>query len=133
MLEKIGPRHEAEVPLPAGHVLVDDLRAGDVAGHQVRGELDAAEAHGQGLGERRNGQRLGQSRHADGQAVAAGEQADEHLLDHLVLADDDLVDLLHQGVAGLGDAADRFFGTHLGGGWRHRTLLEDVTPGEPAT
>ena len=57
--------------------------------------------------------------------------ADEHLLDHLVLADDDLVDLLHQGVAGLGDAANRFLGTHLGGGGRHRTLLEDVTPGEP--
>ena len=41
--------------------------------------------------------RLGQARHADQQAVAAGEDGGEHLLDHLVLADDDLLQFfLHQ-------------------------------------
>ena len=67
------------------------------------------------------GQRFGQPRHADGQAVAAGEDADQHLLDHLVLADNDLVDLADEHLAGLGDAADGFFGTHLGGGCRHES------------
>ena len=53
----------------------------------------------------------------------AGEQADQHLLDHLVLADDHLVDFLDQGVAGLGHAAHRFFGAQLGGTCRHWTFL----------
>jgi hypothetical protein len=60
--------------------------------------------------------RLGQPRHADRQAVAAGEDADQHLLDHLVLADDHLVDFIDQHLPGLGHAADGLFGTHLGGG-----------------
>ena len=56
---------------------------------------------------RRNGQRLGQPRHADRQAMAAGKDADQHLLDHLVLADDHLVDLAQQRFAGLRDPANR--------------------------
>ena len=41
--------------------------------------------------------RLGQPRHADQQAVAAGKDRGEHLLDHVGLADDDLLQLfLHQ-------------------------------------
>ena len=35
-------------------------------------------------------QRLGQARRAGDQAMAAGKQGDEQLLDHLLLADDDL-------------------------------------------
>ena len=41
-------------------------------------------------------QRLGQPGHADEQAVAAGEEGGEELLDDLVLADDDLADLLEE-------------------------------------
>ena len=119
MFEKIGPRTKRKFRLPGGRVLVDDLRAGDVAGHQVRRELNAAEPHRQGLGNGRNRQRLGQPRHADGQAVSPREHAHEHLFDHFVLADDDLVDLLDQGVFGQADAADRLFWGHLGGGGRH--------------
>ena len=38
-------------------------------------------------------QRLRESRHADDQAVAAGEQRQQHELDHVLLADDQLVQL----------------------------------------
>ena len=44
--------------------------------------------------ERADHQRLGQARHAFQQAMAAAEQRDQQLLDHLVLADDDLGQLL---------------------------------------
>ena len=73
-------------------VLLEDLGADDVGRHQVRRELDAAEVQRQRLAERAHEQRLAEAGHAFEQAVAAGEQADEELLDHLVLADDDLGD-----------------------------------------
>ena len=38
-------------------------------------------------------QRLRQARHADDQAVAAGEQRQQHVLDHFLLTDDELVQL----------------------------------------
>ena len=79
-----------ELPLAGRRVLVDHLRAGDVAGHQVRGELDALERKVQGLRQRGDQQRLGQPRHADQQRMAAGEDGDQHLVDHLRLADDHL-------------------------------------------
>ena len=45
--------------------------------------------------------RLAQAGHADQQHVAAGEQGDQRLLDHLVLAEDDAADLrAHCGDAG---------------------------------
>ena len=81
---------------------LEDIGARDVAGHQVGRELDAGELHVQGPGQRRHGERLGQPRNADRQAVAAGEDADEHLLDHLALPDDHLVDLGEQHLPGLG-------------------------------
>ena len=62
-----------------------------------------------------DGQRLGQAGHADRQAVAAGEQADQHLLDHLLLADDHLVDLAPEQLAGPLDPLHGLFGACLGG------------------
>ena len=44
--------------------------------------------------QRADHQRLGQARHAFQQAVPAAEQRDQQLLDHLVLADDHLGELL---------------------------------------
>ena len=52
------------------------------------------------LGERLDQQRLGQPGHAGDQAVAAGEQRDQHLIDDLVLADDDLAQLGEDAVRG---------------------------------
>ena len=75
---------------PGGLVLLDDLGAGDVRGHQVGRELDAVVAQVQGVGQRVDHQRLGQPGHADQQAVAAGEDRDQQLLEDGVLADDHL-------------------------------------------
>ena len=56
------------------------------------------------LGERLDQQRLRQAGHAGDQAVAAGEERDQHLLDDLVLADDDLAQLGENALAALGDS-----------------------------
>ncbi len=79
--------HELEVaaaPLP----LLEDVRARDVHGHQVRRELDPAEAKVQGLGEPADQQGLRQARHAHEQRVPLGEEADGELLDDASLTDD---------------------------------------------
>ena len=44
------PPDEAELAVPGGPVLLEDVGAGDVRGHQVRGELDAVEGEVQHLG-----------------------------------------------------------------------------------
>ena len=72
-------------------------------------------------------ERLGQPRHADGEAVAAGEDADQHLLDHLVLADDHLVDLAQQRFPA-SDPADGFLGGDLWRRWGHGPLGPRVIP-----
>ncbi len=96
------PLHE---PQPAAAlVLVEDLGAGDVGRHQVRRELDALEVEVEDVGERLDEQRLGEARHAGDEAVAAGEERDEHLLDDLVLPDDDLAQLGENPLAAFGDA-----------------------------
>ncbi len=96
MFVKIGPSTKRKFRLPV-LVFFQHVRAGDVAGHQVGRELDPLEAHVENAGQRADHQRLGQPRHAFQQAVAAGEDRREELLDHLVLPDDHLLQLLlHQ-------------------------------------
>ena len=87
-LAKIGPgtNWNSRSPPPAG---LEDFRADDVGGHQVRGELDALELEAEDAAEGGDEQGLGQAGHADEQAVALAEQGGEELLDDLVLADDD--------------------------------------------
>ena len=93
---KIGPSTKRKLPL-AVLVFVQHVGAGDVRGHQVGRELNALEAEVENPGQRADHQRLGQARHAYQQAVAAGEDGREDLLDDVVLADDDLLQLLlHQ-------------------------------------
>ena len=70
-----------------------DPGADDVGGHQVGSELDAGERAADHFGEGLDGQGLGHARHTFEQHVALGEQADQHPLDQLVLADDDPLDL----------------------------------------
>ena len=96
MLVKTGPSTKRKFAPPV-LVLLQHVRAGDVRGHQVGRELDPLELDVEDPGQRADHQRLGQARHAHQQAVAAGEDGGEDLLDHLVLADDDLLQfLLHQ-------------------------------------
>ena len=102
------PLHEAQAAMPA--VLVEHLRAGDIGRHQVRGELDPLEGEVEDLRERLDQQRLGQSGHAGDQAVSAGEERHQHLVDDRVLADDDFADLVQDAVAPEGNA--------LGDRWR---------------
>ena len=70
-----------------------DPRADDVGRDEVGSELQAGERAADDLGERRNRQRLRQTRYALDEAVAAGEEADHRPFDHPVLADDHLLHL----------------------------------------
>ena len=77
MLANSGPGRNLYCRSPRLQVLLDDFRAGHVAGHQVGRELDPLEAQVGGLGQRADQQRLGQPRHAFQQRVAAGEDGDQ--------------------------------------------------------
>ena len=83
---------ETEMAMARAVVFLQQLGAEDVAGHQVRRELHAAELQVQCLAQRAHQQRLAQAGHAFEQAVAAGQQADQQLLHHVLLADDGLAD-----------------------------------------
>ena len=98
MLAKTGPAEELELADAGGLVLLDDLGAGDVRGHQVGGELDPVEGQVEGVGQGADHQRLGQAGHADQQAVPAREDRDQQFLEDGVLADDDLAHLALQAV-----------------------------------
>ncbi len=95
MLPKIGPGTKVQVRRPLAGILFDDVGPGDVAGHQVRRELDAFENQAEGLGHGAHQQRLGGAGQAGDEAVAAHEQADHDLFQHLFLADDDAAHLRH--------------------------------------
>ncbi|MCY1182287.1 hypothetical protein D9M73_228420 [compost metagenome] len=74
------------------------LGAGNVRRQQVRGELDATHLRVQVLGQRLDRAGLGQPRQAFQQQVPVGQQADENLPDHLVLAEHRFGDARLQGV-----------------------------------
>ena len=97
----------------AGRVLLENLRAGDVGGHEVRRELDALELEVEDLRERLDEERLGEAGRAGDEAVAAGEERDEELLDDFALADDDLAQL---GADARAAGDELFDGLLVGGG-----------------
>ena len=68
---------------------VENARAGDVGGHEIGGELDAVELAPEHPRERAHEQRFGDTGHALDERVVAGEDGDERLIDHVLLADDD--------------------------------------------
>ena len=107
MLAKIGPGMKRIARDPRGAVLLDDLGADDVDGHQVGRELDAAELEVDGLGQRLDEQRLGQARHAAQQHVPAGEKRGQDLRDDLLLPDDDAPQLALEAAARLAACAKR--------------------------
>jgi hypothetical protein len=88
---------------------VEDVRARDVAGHEVRRELDPPKGEAGDATERPHQQGLAEARHALEQDVAAGDERREHLRDDVVLTDDDLLEsavhsvelVAHVGPAGL--------------------------------
>ena len=70
-------------------ILFQYLAARDIAGHQIGGELHAAKRQIGQRGQCRHQHRLGQSRHALQNAVAAAQHSDQQLLRHFVLSHDD--------------------------------------------
>ena len=86
-------RARTSTAVAGGGILLDDVGAGDVGGHQVGRELDALELQAQRLRHRAHQRRFRRARQAGDQAMAADKQRDEHLLDHLFLADDHAPDL----------------------------------------
>ena len=97
---------EAELSLSAASALVDDLRAGDVGGHEVRGELDPVEIQPQAVSQRPDQEGLGEAGNALDDAVPAGEDSDEKLLNDIFLANDDLADFCPELVKALLHAFD---------------------------
>ena len=77
--------------------------------HQVGRELDALEDQAQRLRHGAHQQRLGGAGQTGDQAVAADEQRDHHLLQHLLLADDHAAHLRHDLALHLAKALDARF------------------------
>lgn len=92
----------AQLELLAGEVVYGV--AGDVAGHQVGGELDAREAAVEAARQGAYQQGLAEPRHAFHQHVAAGEQRGEHVVDHRALADQGFLQFAAQGLGQLAGA-----------------------------
>ena len=61
--------------------------AGDVAGHQIRGELDARELAAKAARQGTHQQGLAEAGNAFDQHMAAGDQGAEHVINHRRLAD----------------------------------------------
>ena len=105
-----------DLPAPSGSLVVDDIRAHDVRGHQVGSELDAVEMQIEHLAQRAHQQRLAQPRHPFQQRVAADEQARQDAVNDIGVADDDLGDFLVDVVVFLAELLDLGFefvhGTH---------------------
>ena len=84
-LAKTGPGRNSKSAV----ALVEDRRAGHVRRHQVGRELDAREARGDGhRRERPRDERLRQAGEVLDQHVTVGEQAEQHQLERVTLADD---------------------------------------------
>ena len=101
-LREDGARHEAQRSMSG--LLVEHLGARDVGWHEVRRELDALEREVEYLRDRLDEQRLGEPRDAGDQTVSAGEERDEHLIDHRILPNDDFSDFGEDALAPARDA-----------------------------
>ena len=123
--QKIGPSMKRKAAAAVGAGL-QHLGAEDVGGHQVGGELHPVRDQPEHRAERLDQPGLGEARRADEQAVAAAEDRDQRLLDHLLLADDAPRDHLarpHQPLAGRLDLRHQVIGV------RHLPGPSKVTPG----
>src|SRR5690606_12928504 len=116
-----GALKEAERPSSTDPVLFEDVCPRDVTWHQVGCELDAVERQVQDVSEGADEQRLGQPRNADEQAVTAGEERSQEVLDDVPLADDPFLNLPDDLRLGRGELLHR--GEVLGAGRGERALI----------
>ena len=100
------PPDERPGAAAVGGIFLDDVGARDVAGHQVRRELDALVDQPQGLSHGAHQEGLGGAGEAGDQAVASHEQADHDLFQHLFLAYNDAAHLRHNLGLHLAEALD---------------------------
>ncbi len=115
-ISKDRARHECPSPVAGRGILFDDVRSGDVRGHQVRRKLDAAKDQAECLGDGANHQGLGGAREPGNQTMAADEQGRENLIQHVLLTNDDLANLSQNIVTdGLEtfDAPFQFYGVQI--------------------
>ncbi len=87
------PGREHHLPAAGRRIFLDDVGAGDVGRHQVRGELNPVELQLEDARQRVNQQRLGQPRDANDEAVATDEERQQHQLNGVTLTDDELLEL----------------------------------------
>ena len=87
-------------------VLFDNVRAGNIGGHQVGRELDATELKPKRVGDRAHHQCLRGARHARQKAVAADKDRNQNLVEHLLLSHDDLSHLIQDLLAHCMEALD---------------------------
>ena len=90
-------------------LLIVDGKAGDVRGHDVRGELDALRGAGDGAGQSRDQARFAHAGHVLDEHVAAADQGRDHQLHHAPFSDDHRFDVVHDGANGF-CAEVRLFG-----------------------
>ena len=91
-----GAREEHGAATAGVHVLLQNLRARDVAGHEVGRELDPAEGEVEGASEGAHEQGFGQAGDARDEGVAAREEGKEDVVDDVTLAHDRAAHLLDQ-------------------------------------
>ena len=84
---------EDEIAATGRGVLLNDVGAGNVTWHEVGGELDAAEAHVERLGEGADHGSLGEPGDTFEEAVAARQNGDEKFFDDRRLSDDEFAHL----------------------------------------
>ena len=106
-MQKTGP---AQHKLPAALVLGEHLGADDVGRQQVGRELNPLKLQMQRLGKRVDQGRFAQAGHAFQEHVAAAHHGQQHMLDDVVLADDELADFIADAVESRDEALDRFAG-----------------------
>ena len=108
--DQIGEHRPGQEHLPASarfRILLQDIRSGDVAGHEVGSELDAVELEVHRLTEGADQQGLGQTRDAGDQRMSPGEERQQGVVDDLLLSDHRFANLLHQCLSPGGQLFDR--------------------------
>jgi flagellar biosynthesis/type III secretory pathway protein FliH len=104
-LPKSGPGSKRNTRRPLSSS-ASSVRTGDVRGHEVRRELDAAEAEAQRAGERPDEEGLAQPRRALEEGVPAGEEDGENLVEDFLAAHHDGTDGRLQALQALPEDAE---------------------------
>ena len=132
MFAMMGAGPEAEFPV----ALVEDVGAGDVGGEKVGGALDALEGAAEGEGDALGEDGFADAGDAVDEDVALAEEGHDAEAEGLLVADDDFLEVLEEGVgdfAGVGEGEFLHGGFFLLGGFGEAvgvTLMEVLGVGK---